>query len=82
MFPHPPLSSRTRVISANGVLQDYNKMKSLKTPFKQGGRITAANASQISDGAGAVMLVSGMVNSWISLFTHTYSRCQAASSKS
>jgi len=38
---------------------DYAKMKSLKTPFKQGGRISAANASQISDGAGAVMLVSG-----------------------
>lgn len=38
---------------------DYAKMKNLKTPFKQGGRITAANASQISDGAGAVMLVSG-----------------------
>lgn len=38
---------------------DYAKMKNLKTPFKQGGRISAANASQISDGAGAVLLVSG-----------------------
>jgi len=38
---------------------DYAKMKSLKTPFRQGGRITAANASQISDGSAAVMLVSG-----------------------
>lgn len=38
---------------------DYAKMKNLRTPFKQGGRISAANASQISDGAGAVMLVSG-----------------------
>jgi len=39
---------------------DYNKMKSLKTPFKpSGGLITPANASQISDGAAAVMLVSG-----------------------
>ncbi len=34
-------------------------MKKLKTPFKEGGLITAANASQISDGAAAVMLVSG-----------------------
>lgn len=36
-------------------------MKSLKTPFKkEGGLITPANASQISDGAAAVMLVSGL----------------------
>jgi len=39
---------------------DYAKMKKLKTPFKeQGGLITAANASQISDGAAAVLLMSG-----------------------
>jgi len=38
---------------------DYSKMKALKTPFKAGGLITAANASQISDGCAAVMLVSG-----------------------
>ncbi|EGG16948.1 hypothetical protein DFA_07929 [Cavenderia fasciculata] len=38
---------------------DYKKMKTLKTPFKEGGLITAANASQISDGASAVLLVSG-----------------------
>jgi len=38
---------------------DYGKMKTLKTPFKAGGLITPANASQISDGSGAVMLVSG-----------------------
>jgi len=38
---------------------DYAKMRNLKTPFKNGGTISAANASQISDGAGAVMLVSG-----------------------
>ena len=44
-------------------------MKGLKTPFQQGGRITAANASQISDGAAAVMLVSGMdaLNSHLAL---------------
>jgi acetyl-CoA acetyltransferase family protein len=38
---------------------DYARMKALKTPFKAGGLITAANASQISDGSSAVMLVSG-----------------------
>lgn len=38
---------------------DYAKMKALKTPFMKGGKITAANASQISDGSSAVMLVSG-----------------------
>eukprot|EP01132_Coremiostelium_polycephalum_P002468 gene2468-3053_t len=38
---------------------DYTKMAKLKTPFKEGGLITAANASQISDGASAVLLVSG-----------------------
>jgi len=41
---------------------DYAKMANLKTPFKpkeKGGLITPANASQISDGASAVLLVSG-----------------------
>ncbi|KAF2076965.1 hypothetical protein CYY_001741 [Polysphondylium violaceum] len=38
---------------------DYKKMASLKTPFKENGRISAANASQISDGCSAVLLVSG-----------------------
>jgi acetyl-CoA acetyltransferase family protein len=38
---------------------DYAKMKTLKTPFKAGGLITPANASQISDGAAAVLLASG-----------------------
>jgi len=38
---------------------DYEKMKKLKTPFKEGGLITPANASQISDGAAAVLLLSG-----------------------
>ena len=35
-------------------------MKTLKTPFVKEGKITPANASQISDGSAAVMLVSGM----------------------
>jgi acetyl-CoA acetyltransferase family protein len=34
------------------------KMASLKTIFKEGGRITAGNASQISDGAAALLLAS------------------------
>jgi len=39
---------------------DYAKMAKLPTPFnKSGGLITAANASQISDGAAAVMICSG-----------------------
>jgi len=38
---------------------DYAKMKKLKTPFKDQGLITPANASQISDGAAAVLIVSG-----------------------
>eukprot|EP01111_Echinosteliopsis_oligospora_P009491 TRINITY_DN2792_c0_g1_i3.p1 TRINITY_DN2792_c0_g1~~TRINITY_DN2792_c0_g1_i3.p1 ORF type:complete len:408 (+),score=122.54 TRINITY_DN2792_c0_g1_i3:89-1312(+) len=39
---------------------DYEKMKTLKTPFKkEKGLITPANASQISDGSSAVLLVSG-----------------------
>jgi len=38
---------------------DYEKMKTLKTPFKkEGGLITPANASQLSDGSAAVLLVS------------------------
>jgi len=35
---------------------DLEKMGQLKTPFKENGRITAANASQISDGAAALLL--------------------------
>ncbi|EGC38270.1 hypothetical protein DICPUDRAFT_149073 [Dictyostelium purpureum] len=38
---------------------DYKKMATLKTPFKANGKISAANASQISDGSSAVLLVSG-----------------------
>jgi len=37
---------------------DYARMAKLPTPFKQNGKISAANASQISDGAAAVLLVS------------------------
>lgn len=34
------------------------KMGTLKTPFRENGRITAGSSSQISDGAGAVLLAS------------------------
>ncbi len=34
------------------------KLSTLRTPFKADGRITAASSSQISDGAGAVLLMS------------------------
>lgn len=35
------------------------KMGTLKTPFKEGGKVTAGNASQISDGAAAILIASG-----------------------
>ena len=35
------------------------KLATLKTSFREGGRVTAGNASQISDGASAVLLMSG-----------------------
>lgn len=38
---------------------DVEKMGTLRTPFKENGKVTAANASQISDGAGAVLVASG-----------------------
>ena len=37
---------------------EVEKMASLKTIFKENGRITAGNASQISDGAAAILLAS------------------------
>jgi acetyl-CoA acetyltransferase family protein len=37
---------------------ELEKMAALKTIFKEGGRITAGNASQISDGAAALLLAS------------------------
>ena len=38
---------------------DPVKMASLKTPFMENGRVTAATASQISDGSGAILVASG-----------------------
>lgn len=37
---------------------DLESLGSLRTPFKTDGRLTAASSSQISDGAGAVLLMS------------------------
>jgi acetyl-CoA acetyltransferase family protein len=37
---------------------DVQKMATLKTPFKENGKITAGNSSQISDGAAAVLIAS------------------------
>jgi len=38
---------------------DYKKMATLKTPFKEnGGMVTAANSSQVSDGAAAILICS------------------------
>ncbi len=52
----------TRVVDTDeGVRPNPNieKMMSLKTVFKEDGVITAANASQISDGSGALLIASG-----------------------
>lgn len=38
---------------------DYEKMSRLSSAFKLGGVVTAANASQVSDGAAALLLCSG-----------------------
>jgi acetyl-CoA acetyltransferase family protein len=49
-----------RMDSDEGVRPDTSleKLASLKTPFKEDGVITAGNASQISDGAAALLLMS------------------------
>lgn len=52
----------TRIVDTDeGVRANPNleKMGMLATVFKENGTVTAANASQISDGAGAVLLASG-----------------------
>ena len=51
----------TRVVSIDEGIRpnpDMAKMASLKTVFKENGTVTAGNASQISDGAAAVLLMS------------------------
>ncbi len=59
--------TRSEVFSFNGLEKDegvrpnpdLSRMKSLKPVFRPDGVVTAANSSQISDGAGAVLLASG-----------------------
>ncbi|MBI2433240.1 MAG: thiolase family protein [Candidatus Hydrogenedentes bacterium] len=54
-------NGQTRIVDADeGIRGDVSveKMGLLKTPFRENGRVSAANASQISDGAGAVLVAS------------------------
>ena len=55
-------NGETRVIKDDEGIRDeldIEKMGTLKTPFRENGVVTAANASQITDGAAAVVLASG-----------------------
>jgi acetyl-CoA acetyltransferase family protein len=57
-----PSNGSTRIVDTDeGVRPNpsLDKMMSLRTVFKEDGVITAANASQISDGAGALLVASG-----------------------
>ncbi len=50
----------TTVAKDDGIYAvDFEKMPGLKPVFKEGGTITAANASTLNDGAAALVLVSG-----------------------
>jgi acetyl-CoA acyltransferase len=56
-----PVNAGGKVVDTDeGVREsiDLAKMATLKTPFKENGRVTAAVASQISDGAAAVLVAS------------------------
>lgn len=56
-----PVNAGGKVVDTDeGVREsiDLEKMATLKTPFKENGRVTAAMASQISDGAAAVLVSS------------------------
>ena len=58
---YAPSGGTTRVVTADEGIRfnpDRAKMASLKPVFKEGGVITAANSSQISDGAAALLLAS------------------------
>ena len=58
---YAPSGGATRVVTADEGIRfnpDRAKMASLKPVFKEGGVITAANSSQISDGAAALLLAS------------------------
>jgi len=53
-------NGETKIVDTDEGVRPPNleKMATLKTIFKENGTVTAANASQISDGAGAVLLAS------------------------
>jgi acetyl-CoA acyltransferase len=54
-------NGQTLVVDKDAGVRDPNpeKVASLKSPFVEGGRVTAASSSQISDGAGAILVASG-----------------------
>jgi acetyl-CoA acyltransferase len=56
----PVQSDGERRITDQGIRRDTNleALSALKPAFKQGGTVTAGNASQLSDGAAAVLLMS------------------------
>lgn len=56
-----PVNAGGKVVDTDeGVREsiDIEKMGTLKTPFKENGKVTAASASQISDGSAAVLVAS------------------------
>ncbi|PWI47679.1 acetyl-CoA acetyltransferase [Candidatus Heimdallarchaeota archaeon B3_Heim] len=63
---HPDGSTEMRTVAEDQTIRDvclddpdiaWEQMKSLKPVFREGGKVTAGNSSQISDGASAVMLM-------------------------
>ncbi|MDB5722726.1 MAG: ditO [Alphaproteobacteria bacterium] len=69
IVPVPVAEIRERDVEGDAILltadetirrdTSREKLATLKTSFREGGRVTAGNASQISDGASAVLLMSG-----------------------
>ena len=61
IMPVTVKNGETKIVDTDEGVRAPNleKMGQLKTVFKENGTVTAANASQISDGAGAVILASG-----------------------
>ena len=51
-----PQSGATKV--AAGASEQREKLATLKTAFRENGRVTAGNASQVSDGASAILVMS------------------------
>jgi len=61
IMPVTVKNGETKIVDTDEGVRAPNleKMGQLKTVFKENGTVTAANASQISDGAGAILLASG-----------------------